>query len=144
MSRELLLGPEGAPVTCEHCGEPTHVVKGGVREDGRDRAIYLAARTRGHREIALAIACGTWGPDSSPEDRYVVSLLARVEQEGSFEFMVVGPERVPVEPAPVLGRQLSRDEALAHPDLEEVFLIGQEVVNEDPRVAEWLAATKLH
>jgi hypothetical protein len=141
--REILLGRLDAPFPCPDCGAPAVVARGGVREGGRDRAIYLAARIEGHRPIALAIAWGDWGRDAAPEDRVVVSLLARVEDEGSFEFMVVDPDRTPFESHTVLGRQLTRPEALAHTDIQEIFLVGQDVVNDDPRVAEWLERTRL-
>lgn len=142
-AREIVLGRLDAPFPCPDCGGAAVVARGGVREEGRDRAIYLAARIEGHRPIALAIAWGEWGPEARADDRVVVSLLARVEEEGAFEFMVVDPERTPFEPDPILGRPLSRAEALAHASIQRIFLLGQDVVNDDPRVAEWLEATRL-
>lgn len=141
---EIVLGRLDPPFPCPDCGGAAVVARGGVREGGRDRAIYLAARIEGHRPIALAIAWGEWGPETTADERVVVSMLARVEEEGAFEFMVVDPERTPFEPDPILGRPLSRAEALAHAAIQRIFLLGQDVVNDDPRVAEWLAATHLH
>ncbi|MFL5273827.1 MAG: hypothetical protein ACJ79E_17350 [Anaeromyxobacteraceae bacterium] len=43
----------------------------------------------------------------------------------------------------MLGQALSRPEALAHPDIERIFLVGQDVLNDDPRVAAWLEGTRL-
>ena len=141
--REILLGRLDAPFPCPDCGSPAVVARGGVREGGRDCAIYLAAQIEGHRPIALAIAWGDWSRGAAPGDRVVVSMLARVEEEGSFEFMVVDPERTPFECDAALGRQLTRPEALAHADIQRIFLVGQDVVNDDPRVAEWLERTRL-
>ena len=141
--REIVLGRQDRPFPCPDCGSPAVVARGGVRQDGRDRAIYLAARVEGHRPIALAIAWGAWGSDSSPEDRVVISLLARVEDGGELEFMVVDPERTPFECDAVLGRPLTRPEALAHADIQEIFRLGEDVVNDDPRVARWLESTRL-
>ena len=141
--REILLGRLDAPFPCPDCGAPAVVARGGVRQGGRDRAIYLAAQIEGHRPIALAIAWGDWGRSAAPEDRVVVSLLARVEDEGAFEFMVVDPDRTPFECDQVLGPALTRPEALAHADIQEIFLVGQDVVNDDPRVAAWLEQTRL-
>jgi len=141
--RQIVLGSQDSPFPCPHCGAPALVVRGGVREEARDVAIYLAARIDGHRPIALAIAWGKWGRDTVPGDRVLVSLLARSDEEGSFEFMVVDPERTPFECDAVLGQALSRSEALAHVDLQKIFSVGQDVVNEDPRVSEWMMATRL-
>jgi hypothetical protein len=139
----LELGPEDAPFPCEDCGGATHVLRGGVRLGGRDRAIYVAARTEGHRPIALAISVGKFGKDTAPGDRVVFTLLARVE-EGGIELMISDPERCPFECADVLGRQLGRGDALARPEIQELFRIAELVARQDPRVDAWLALTAVH
>ncbi|MFL5262741.1 MAG: hypothetical protein ACJ79L_10135 [Anaeromyxobacteraceae bacterium] len=141
--RQIVLGRTDPPFPCPDCGAPAVVARGGVREGGKDLAMYLAARVDGHRPLALAISWGRWGPATVPGDRVLVSLLARVEEEGAFEFMVVDAERTPFEADAVLGQALSRPEALAHPDIERIFLVGQDVLNDDPRVAAWLEGTRL-
>jgi hypothetical protein len=141
--RQIVLGLLDPPFPCPDCGAPTLVARGGVREGGRDLAVYLAARIDGHRPLALALSFGRWGADTVAADRVLVSLLARLEEEGAFEFMVVDPERTPFVANAVLGRALTRAEALAHPDLERIFVLGQDVLNDDPRVAAWLEATRL-
>ena len=98
----LEMGPEDAPFPCDDCGGATYVLRGGVRADGRDRAVYVAAQTEGHRPIALALSVGRFGQGTSPADRVVFTLLARVE-EGSIELMVVDPDRCPFDCAEVLG-----------------------------------------
>jgi hypothetical protein len=137
------LGPEDAPFPCDDCGGATYVLRGGVRADGRDRAVYIAAQTEGHRPIALAVSLGKFGQGTAPADRVVFTLLARVE-EGGVELMVVDPERCPFECAEVLGRQLSRADALARPDIQELYGIAELVASEDPRVKSWLALTAVH
>ena len=139
----LELGPEDAPFPCEDCGGATRVVRGGVRSDGRDRAVYVAAQTEGHRPVALAISLGKFGKDTAPEDRVLFTLLARVE-EGKIELMVVDPERCPFECAEVLGRQLSRADAMARSEIQEMFRIAELVAREDPRLDAWLALTVVH
>jgi hypothetical protein len=139
----LELGPEDAPFPCQDCGGATHVLRGGVRVDGRDRAVYVASRTEGHRPIALAISVGRFGKGTAAEDRVVFTLLARME-EGGIELMIADPDRCPFECAEVLGRQLRRDEALARPEIEELFRIAELVARADPRVETWLSLTAVH
>ena len=139
----LEMGPEDAPFPCDDCGGATHVLRGGVRADGRDRAVYVAAQTEGHRPIALAVSLGKFGQGTSPQDRLLFTLLARVE-EGGVEIMVADPERCPFECAEVLGPQLAREDALARPELQEVFRVAEFVASEDPRVSGWLALTAVH
>jgi len=139
----LKLGPEDAPFACGHCGGNTRVARGGVRRGGRDRAVYLAAHTESHRPIALAISLGRFGDGTGPNDRVLFTLLARVEAD-SIELMAADPDYCPFDCAEVLGRQLGREKALAHPDIEEVYRIAEQVAKEDPRVAGWLALTVVH
>jgi hypothetical protein len=139
----LEMGPEDAPFPCEDCGGATYVLRGGVRSGGRDRAVYVAAQTEGHRPIALAVSLGRFGQGTSPQDRVVFTLLARVE-EGSIELMVADPERCPFECADVLGAQLGRGDALSRSELQEVFRVAEFIASEDPRVGGWLALTAVH
>jgi hypothetical protein len=139
----LELGQEDAPFPCDDCGGATYVLRGGVRSDGRDRAVYVAAQTEGHRPIALAVSFGRFGQGTAPEDRLLFTLLARVE-EGGIELMVVDPERSPFECAEVLGRQLGRADALSRPEIDEAFRIAEFIAAEDPRVSAWLAMTAVH
>lgn len=139
----LEMGPEDAPFPCDDCGGATYVLRGGVRADGRDRAVYVAAQTEGHRPIALALSVGRFGQGTSPADRVVFTLLARVE-EGSIELMVVDPDRCPFDCAEVLGAQLGREDALARSELQEVFRVAEFIASEDPRVGAWLALTAVH
>ncbi len=136
-------GPEDVPFPCDDCGGATYVLRGGVRDEGRDRAVYLAARTEGHRPIALAVSLGRFGEGTDPRDRVVVTLLARLEEDG-IELMAVDPERCPFECAEVLGQQLGRANALTWKGIDEVFQIAELVASEDPRVKEWLALTAMH
>ncbi|OFX21182.1 MAG: hypothetical protein A2V77_12450 [Anaeromyxobacter sp. RBG_16_69_14] len=136
-------GPEDAPFPCDDCGGATYVLRGGVRDGARDRAVYLAARTEGHRPIAIAVSLGRFGEGTGPGDRLVVTLLARLEEEG-IELMAVDPERCPFECAEVLGRQLGRADALTWDGIDEVFQIAELVANQDPRVKGWLALTAMH
>jgi len=140
----LTLGPEDAPFACDDCDGATWVVRGGVREGGADRAVYLVSRTEGHRPIGLAISYGRFGEGTTPGDRVVVSILARLGDDDGFECMVVDPALLPFACDAVLGAQLDRTDALAHPDLQRVFALGEFIVNEDPRANAWLAATMAH
>ncbi len=139
----LEMGPEDAPFPCDDCGGATYVLRGGVRTDGLDRAVYVAAQTEGHRPIALAVSLGKFGQGTTPGDRLLFTLLARVE-DGGIELMVVDPERCPFECAEVLGAQLGREEALARAEVQDVFRFAEFIANEDPRVQSWLALTAVH
>jgi hypothetical protein len=116
--------------TCDTCGVAYDLVRGFVYRDGDAYAVYVAA-CHGHseHEAFLDVVLGTWG-DDDVNDR--VTFSARVRHEGATA--IDAPAAAAGE-SDVFGTKLTRDEALAHPKLSELWDVVDHVVVEDPGVA---------
>lgn len=120
---------------CECCGGTTTSLTRFVYSDGDAHAIYYAAFGEAHpeREVKIAVSIGKWGDDTPPDDRNSFALVLR-QSEKEYQVMVVDSDESPWKGAKVIGRMLDREEALAHPDIEEVFHITDHIVLEDPEI----------
>jgi hypothetical protein len=133
---EISLEPsgQGNPYLCPHCGNESHTVWGYVRCDGNAYAVYYVGWTTGHDDMGILIGMGEWGEGTTPSDRYSVALTARAP-ENQIGFMVVGPGESLLDEVELLGRLLTREDALAHPQIQDVFRVADHIVSDDPRVA---------
>jgi hypothetical protein len=128
----------GAP--CSDCGARTRSVWGYVSETGEARAVYFARWTESHveRGLELLVSVGPWGEGATPGDRSAIGVECRLGELGPG-FMVIDAASLPWEHA-FLGTRLARDAALAHPQIESVFAILDEVVAADPRIRAFLVS----
>jgi hypothetical protein len=112
-----------------------------VYKDGDAYAIYYARMSDNHprREVALAVGLGEFGEGSDQESRISFGLIMR-EENSQFQVMVVDPDESPWPTARVIGRMLSRSEALAHPRIKEVFHITDHMVTDDPEIRTYFEA----
>jgi hypothetical protein len=109
-------------------------VWGFVYCDGNAYAVYYAGWTRGHDEVGMLIGIGEWGEEAGPDSRYSFGLVAR-SQESNVVFMVVGPDNSPIGEVKFIGHLLSREEALSHPEIQDVYHVAEHIVRDDPRLA---------
>lgn len=132
----LELGKAAEPRTCHCCGKDSHVVQGFIYEDGKAHGVYYARWSEGHPEegVRLAVALGEWGEDWWPVDCYAVALEVQQSVTQPPRFQVLSPERFSWGETEFLGRRLSRDEALARPELPHLFQVAEHVVRDDSRV----------
>ena len=82
---------------CECCGEHSRTVWGLARRDGAAHAAYLVHWTLGKvadRGAHVDLILGRWGEDTTPVDRYAVSVEYRRTDTGPA-FMVVDATRSP-------------------------------------------------
>lgn len=121
--------------TCDCCGGRTTSLTRFVYSDGDAFAVYYAAFGDSHpeREVEIAVSLGDWSEDSSPEDRNCFALLMR-EAEDEFQVTVLNAAESPWNGVEIIGRMLDREEALAHPEIEEVFHITDHMVIDDPEI----------
>lgn len=122
---------------CSSCASPFTVVTGFVHRGPDAHAIYKAALHvhDGEREAWIDVLFGSFGTDDpAPGDR--VSFGCRVGpipgQRGPQASLVAAAQ--PYDDAPLFGAKLTRDEALAHPSLQEFWAIVDHVLMHDPDV----------
>jgi hypothetical protein len=112
----------------------SHAVRGFVSQEGQAFAVYLAGYTEQHTPQigTVLVSIGAWADGSTPADRLAVVMKVRVI-DGAPQVMVVGPEGCPWTDVGVFGRILSREEALARPDIKEYFHVIDHVIEVDER-----------
>src|SRR5438093_2037962 len=104
---------------CSDCGSLTTTLTRFVYEDDDAFAIYYARFTEAHPEhpVKLAVGLGNWDEAAPPDDRQSFALDLRVV-ESRYEVMVTDADASPWKNAKVIGRMLSRTEALSHPRIK--------------------------
>jgi hypothetical protein len=127
-------GGQAAPHVCPHCGNESHTVSGFVYCDGNAYAVYYAGWTLGHHEVGMLIGIGEWGEDARPDSRCSFGLIARSEKS-NVVFMVVGPDNSPLGEMKFMGHLLPRDEALSHPEIQDVYHVAEHIVRDDSRLS---------
>lgn len=125
--------------TCLHCGEESITVWGWVSKDNAVHAAYFANLMTGHEETSarLTISVGGWGEEDNLAKRKCIFIEAR-PNGGSYEMMVREPEESPYMDKQILGKAMTRSEALASPLIGELFAVADEIVNRDPAVKSYL------
>ena len=138
------VGDNRVPATCRCCGRNSSTAHGFVYKDGDAYAVYYASWSEEHPEphLFLALAVGEeWDDEASSSSRTCFGLVAREEGEQVL-FRVTGPEESPWPNSDVLGPMLSRDAALRHSLLPEVFAIAERVLRWHPALREYLSLSE--
>ncbi len=106
-----------------------------MSEDGSAYAIYYVRFTEGHRPPAVStlVSVGDWADDAPPSSRVAVALELSVNPEGRAARVLERSES-PWQHVEIMGEVLSRDAALAHPRLEDVFHIIDHIADDDPLI----------
>jgi hypothetical protein len=137
--------PKPQTSICECCGGATTRLTRFVHEDGDAFAIYYAAFSDEHQESGVTgiISLGDWDEDSIPESR--VAFAFRLwEGEETFNVTIFDASESQWSDAKVLGRKLSREEALAHPRITDVYHITDHMTEEDPDIQAFFTKETLH
>jgi hypothetical protein len=136
-------GTPHEPTLCADCGGTTSTLTRFVHKDGEPHAIYYARFSNNHPrgDMALAVGLGEFGTDSPEAERHRVSFgLVLYVVDLRYQVAVVEPEQSPWSNARVIGRMLTRTEALAHPRIKEVFHITDHMVTDDPEIMKYFEA----
>lgn len=114
--------------SCRSCGEAFEHVTGYVNEGSTPVAVYFAA-CHGHpeHEAQIDVVLGTWGVEPPAEDH--VTLSCRLRADGA---MAVDASVATTSDATLLGRRLTRTEALAHARIGEFWAIVDVLAASDP------------
>jgi hypothetical protein len=127
--------------SCPHCGEKSVTVWGSVLTSSKVHAIYYANLMTGCKEtnasVRLTISFGGWGENNS-EDRWWILIEARPTID-SYEMMVREPEESLYFGEKLLGRGVSRTEALASDHKDDFFAVADCIAFNDPAVKSYLS-----
>jgi hypothetical protein len=88
--------------------------------------------------VDVLVGIGDWSDDAPASARCSFYVRIRSTRE-QFEVTVCDGAESPWGDVTVLGRTLSRDQALAHPRIQEIFQITDHMMTGDPPVVEYLA-----
>ncbi|MBJ6127709.1 hypothetical protein [Microvirga splendida] len=135
-------GENEQAILCDCCGRRTIRVNGFVDRQGWACAVYFAVWTEGHIQeqgLDVIISVGGWGEGMSHHPRHLIALRCRVT--GGFpQFMILDPVEHGIakdwatEETKFLGTLVSREEALHHPDMKEVFRLAEHIIYNDQRI----------
>jgi hypothetical protein len=116
---------------CECCGEATIALTRYVSDDGGAHAVYFASFGEQHgKEVKLVVSIGEWGDGSSPTARWAFPLVLWDDGD-QFGVALTEPETSPWKDESFLGEMLSREKALEHPLIKEVFHLTDHIVEDD-------------
>lgn len=129
---------EPSHATCECCGAPSTRLTRFVTRNGDAFAIYRAVLTHGprHPRAEMIVGLGDWDEAALPEDR-VAFIFQLWSDDREYKVGIVGPDQT-VWPQGSLGRLLTREEALRHPWLQDVFDLSDHIVVHDRILADYL------
>lgn len=122
--------------TCPDCGADYLLVKSFVLDDSGPYAIaFSALHWHGEAEAWIDVIFGAFEGDAADDDRTTFGCrVGRVE--GSDEPAATAVQAAaPYSNGPVFGRQLSRDEALAHPRVADFWRVVDFLLEHEPAVA---------
>jgi hypothetical protein len=127
---------------CECCGGLTTRLTRFVLNDGNAYAVYYAIFSDNHPHpkgyVSVLISIGQWADDAPPSGRCAFYLQIRATAD-NFLVAVCDAAESPWGTVRMFGRTLDRDEALAHPRIQEIFHISDHIVTEDTPVIEYLS-----
>jgi hypothetical protein len=124
---------------CGCCGGRTTSLVRFVFRDGAPYAVYYAAFAENHPEdgVRALVSLGDWSAEGSPERRTAFSLCLVLSPAGYHVDLLAGKDSL-WRTATLVGRLLSRAEALVHPLVNEALQIADEMVAQDPEVRDYL------
>ena len=85
----------------------------------------------------MAIGLGEWGDGAASSQRRSIGLQCRTTDD-EIQFMVIEPDQSPWGRKEFLGRMLPRETALQDSAIKEFFQIAERVVDDDPRVSNFI------
>ena len=133
---------------CPDCGKESLTVWGFVSKNNLAHAIYYAGLMTGHEQasVRMTISIGGWGLDHANEEdvegRDWIFIEARPTPD-SYEMMVREPEESFYFGKGILGKPLSRTEALASPLLNGFFAVADFGAFNDPAVRSYLSGEEV-
>jgi hypothetical protein len=131
--------PEPQTAVCDCCGGLTTRLTRFVSDDGNAYAIYYAAygEKYGDKRLVGVVSLGDWGvSDVIPETRVAFAFELWLH-EGNYQVGIIDANHSPWKDARIIGKKQTREEALSHPWIEEVFHITDHMTTDDPAIKEF-------
>lgn len=135
----LEIGENCESSICHCCGRESYIGHGFIFKDGDAYAVYYAGWVPSHSEkkVSFAIAIGEWDDSSTVEDRTCFGLEAYEEKE-EILFKIIEPADSPWNTTELLGKMISRDDALNNPLIKEVFDIVEHIIRNHDSIKKYL------
>jgi len=130
---------------CECCNKETTSLTRFVYKDNDAFAIYYAAFSENHLEDGVVgiVSLGDWGYDEISPNR--VAFAFRLWQdENKHKVTITDANESSWRDVKIIGRKLTREEALNHPWIEDVFHITDHMVIDDSEIKTFLEGETIH
>lgn len=140
---DLEIGENCKPSVCHCCGRESYLGHGFIYKNGDAYAVYYVGWAPSHsdKKVSFAIAIGEWGDSSTSADRTCFGLEA-YEGEQEILFRVIEPADSPWSNTGLLGKMISRQDALKHSLINNIFNIAEYVVRNHDSIQEYLNMKK--
>lgn len=114
-----------------------------VHRDGHAFGVYFVSYSNDHpeTELHMLVSLGRWGEGSRSRDR--VAFFCRVRMVDESYGVSLGDAKTSAwSDAKIVGKRLSREEALVHPSKATAFELLDEAFLTDPSLVGWLARAR--
>ena len=121
---------------CDCCGNESRCVWGMVHDGDATVAAYWMHWTVGHLSepgANLDLVVGQWGDEASADDRMVVSMVHREQQDGSPALMVIDATDRPIAKGELARTALARADVIGTPLAAQVFALVDAIYEQDGR-----------
>jgi len=126
---------------CECCGGTTTTLTRFLTIDDEARGVYYAAFSDNHPEphVIVLLSLGKWWDGTGPDDRCAFGLRLWLVDD-QFQVGVIDANAAGWPNAKLMGRRLSREEALEHPQINEAFHVSDHITGEDEPIRNYFRA----
>ena len=121
---------------CDCCGRVSRSVAGLVYDQGNAAAAYWMHWTDGHLSDTganLDLVLGEWGDETSPADRYAISMVHRQQADGTPALMVGDAHGRPAANGNLANTAMRRDDVIGTTLAAQVFAITDAIYEQDDR-----------
>ncbi len=124
---------------CDCCGGLTVRLTRFVNRDDAAFAVYYVRYSNNHpeNELFMLISVGPWGEGSAPEERSAFFCKVRPTEDAAYTVMLANGNESPWADVELLGKPLSRAEALQHPMKATIFELLDDAFVNDRTLAGW-------
>jgi len=132
--------------TCTCCGAAIYRLTFFVSEGENAFAVCYALLTPSHPHdpVKFAVSIGDWGGEEDTEfypSRCCFTIWGRIVN-GFWQFMARSAQDSPWDGNELLGRMLSREEALADENISDVWRVIDQLIEESSVLADFKASAK--
>jgi hypothetical protein len=130
---------------CECCGKETTSLARFVHKDDNAHSIYYAAFSDGHVENGVigVISLGNLHEEIVPSCRVAFG-FSIIQGENDYLVAITDANESLWKNVNVIGRKFTREEALAHEWIDEVFHLTDHMVVDDPEIAAFFTNETIH